>query len=224
VHLRATLERECSGRGDNGFSRHRARDVYYRINNDEGGEQPPPFARASQNVAAVAILLRTMPAPSTVEGQQVRDELRGLLECATVQQAESSASQRREPEAKPSMAPSQQEREPLVHPKPRGAPERNKAPSVRARLGNDPDAQVILDVRRHQKDDGAARGYHPRRGGRYDSEEDRSPSPKPPGPRFFSEAIRRARFLAQFRQLANIIKYFGEMNPDMWLANYRLVC
>jgi hypothetical protein len=34
------------------------------------------------------------------------------------------------------------------------------------------------------------RGYHPRRGGRYDSEEDRSPSPEPPGPRVFSRAIR----------------------------------
>jgi hypothetical protein len=26
------------------------------------------------------------------------------------------------------------------------------------------------------------RGYHPRRGGRYDSEEDQNPSPEPPGP------------------------------------------
>jgi hypothetical protein len=106
VHLRATLEQERSDRGDDGLARHRARDAYCRINNDEGGEQPPPFARASQNVAATAILLRTMPAPSIVKGRQVRDELRGLLECATVQQAKSSASQRREPEAEPSAAPS----------------------------------------------------------------------------------------------------------------------
>jgi hypothetical protein len=42
------------------------------------------------------------------------------------------------------------------------------------------------------------RGYHPRRGGRYDSEEDRSPSPEPPDPRVFSRAIRRAPFLARF--------------------------
>jgi hypothetical protein len=92
VHLRATLEQERSGQGDGGAAQRRARDVYRRINNNERGEQPPPFARASQNVAAVAILLRTMPAPSTVEGRQVRDELRELLECAAVQQAESSAS------------------------------------------------------------------------------------------------------------------------------------
>jgi hypothetical protein len=33
------------------------------------------------------------------------------------------------------------------------------------------------------------RGYHPRRGGCYDSEEDGSPSPEPPVPRVFSRAI-----------------------------------
>jgi hypothetical protein len=33
------------------------------------------------------------------------------------------------------------------------------------------------------------RGYHPRRGGCYDSGEDRSPSPEPPGPQAFNRAI-----------------------------------
>jgi hypothetical protein len=51
-------------------------------------------------------------------------------------------------------------------------PERNKAPSVRGHLGNDADAHAILDARQRNKEDGAARGYHSRRGGRYDSEED----------------------------------------------------
>jgi hypothetical protein len=118
VHLRATLEQERSGKGDGGVAQRRARDVYCRINNDEGGDQPPLFARASQNVAMVAILLRTMLVPSTTEGRQVHDELRGLLECAVVQQAESTASQRREPEAEPPAVPSRQEREASVHPEP----------------------------------------------------------------------------------------------------------
>jgi hypothetical protein len=39
-------------------------------------------------------------------------------------------------------------------------------------------------------DERVRRGYHPRRGGHYDSGEDRSPSPEPPGPRAFSRAIR----------------------------------
>jgi hypothetical protein len=68
------------------------------------------------------------------------------------------------------------------------------------------------------------RGYHPRRGGHYDSEEDRSPSPEPPGPRVFSRAIRRAPFLARFRAPTTITKYSEETRPELWLADYRLAC
>jgi hypothetical protein len=78
--------------------------------------------------------------------------------------------------------------------------------------------------RRHDKEDGATRGYHPRRGGRYNSEEDRSPSPESPGPRVLSKAIWRARFRVRFRQPTNIVKYSGETNPNVWLADYRLAC
>jgi hypothetical protein len=68
------------------------------------------------------------------------------------------------------------------------------------------------------------RGYHPRRGGRYDSEEDQSPSPEPPGPCAFSRAIRRAPFPARFRAPTTITKYSGETRPEVWLADYRLAC
>jgi hypothetical protein len=68
------------------------------------------------------------------------------------------------------------------------------------------------------------RGYHPRRGGRYNSEEDRSPSPEPPGPRVFSWAIRRASFPARFQAPTTITKYSGETRPELWLADYRLAC
>jgi hypothetical protein len=64
----------------------------------------------------------------------------------------------------------------------------------------------------------------PRRGGHYNSEEDRSPSPEPPGPRVFSRAIRRAPFPAWFRALTTITKYSGETRPELWLADYRLAC
>jgi hypothetical protein len=64
----------------------------------------------------------------------------------------------------------------------------------------------------------------PRRGGRYDSEEDRSPSPEPTGLRVFSRAIRRAPFLARFRAPTTITKYSGETRPEWWLADYRLTC
>jgi hypothetical protein len=68
------------------------------------------------------------------------------------------------------------------------------------------------------------RGYHPRRGGRYDSGEDRSPSPEPPGPQAFSRAIRRALFPPRFRAPTTITKYSGETRPELWLADYRLAC
>jgi hypothetical protein len=88
------------------------------------------------------------------------------------------------------------------------------------RLGNEPhhrNCQARLDER-------VRRGYHPRRGGRYDSEEDRSPSPEPPGPQAFSRAIRRALFPARFRAPTTITKYLGETRPELWLADYRLAC
>jgi hypothetical protein len=44
VHLKTTLEQEHSGRGDVGVARRKAHDAYHRINNNEGDEQPPPFA------------------------------------------------------------------------------------------------------------------------------------------------------------------------------------
>ena len=66
--------------------------MHHRIHDDEGSEQPPVFNRASQNIAAAAMLVRAMPEPSTMEGRRVRGELRDLLETAAVQQAESSAS------------------------------------------------------------------------------------------------------------------------------------
>jgi hypothetical protein len=68
------------------------------------------------------------------------------------------------------------------------------------------------------------RGYHPRRGGRYDSGEDRSPSPEPPGPQAFSRAIRRAPFPTRFRTPTTITKYSGESKPELWLADYWLAC
>jgi hypothetical protein len=68
------------------------------------------------------------------------------------------------------------------------------------------------------------RDYHPRRGGRYDSKEDRSPSPEPPGPQAFSRAIRRAPFSARFWAPTTITKYSGETRPELWLADYWLAC
>ena len=84
--------------------------------------------------------------------------------------------------------------------------------------------RATLEARRRDRDEAESRRYRPRRGGRYDPDHDRSTSPEPPGPRVFSEAIRRAKFPARFRQPANLTKYSGETNPELWLADYRLAC
>jgi hypothetical protein len=81
-----------------------------------------------------------------------------------------------------------------------------------------------LRNRRAHLDERVRRGYHPSRGGHYDSEEDRSPSPEPPGPQVFSRAIRWAPFPARFRAPTTITKYSGETRPELWLADYRLAC
>jgi ribonuclease HI len=97
---------------------------------------------------------------------------------------------------------------------------RDATSAAPGRLGNEHHrcyCQARLDEKVRQ-------GYHPRRGGRYDSEEDQSPSPEPPGPQAFSRAIRRAPFPARFWAPTTITKYSGETRPELWLADYRLAC
>jgi hypothetical protein len=67
-------------------------------------------------------------------------------------------------------------------------------------------------------------GYHPRRGGRYDSQEDRSPTPEPLGTCVFSWEIRTASFPQRFRQPTSIDKYTRETDSHVWLNDYRLAC
>jgi hypothetical protein len=115
-----------------------------------------------------------MPEPSTTEGRRIQGELKNLLEDAAVRRAESSASQRQGYPPEHRAATSGFVREASVH----TGRTRNTAPVAPGRLGNEHhhrNRRAHLDERVH-------RGYHPRRGGHYDSEEDRSPSPEPPGP------------------------------------------
>jgi len=86
---------------------------------------------------------------------------------------------------------------------------------------HDGDARNVLN---QKKKDGAVHGYHPRRGGRYDCKEDRSPSPEPPGTRVFSREIRAAPFPQCFRQPTTLTKFSGETDPGLWLNDYRLAC
>jgi hypothetical protein len=106
--------------------------------------------------------------------------------------------------------------------------DRIKKPSAKERIqdtrghADDGDARNVLNKKKKQ--DGEAHGYHPRRGDRYNSEEDRSLSPEPLGTRVFSQEIHTAPFPPRFRQPTTLIKYSGETDPRLWLNDYRLAC
>jgi hypothetical protein len=216
VQLRQNIEQEWAGRALTGGARHQAWDVQCRIVDDARAGMPPTFSGAGQNLAAAAMLLRTMPEPSTTEERRIQGELKNLLEDAAVRRAESSASRRRGCPSEHRATSSRRMRE-------------ASARTERTRDGT-PAAPDHLSSEQHRRDRRARleervrRGYHPRHGGRYNSKEDRSPSPEPPGPRVFSQAIRRAPFPARFRAPTTITKYSGETRPELWLADYRLAC
>jgi hypothetical protein len=216
VQLRQNIEQEWAGRALAGDARHRARDVQRRIIDDVRARLPLASSGVGQNLAAAAMLLRAMPEPSTTEGRRIQGELKNLLEDAAVRRAESSASRRQGYPPEHRATTSRLMREASVH----TGRTRDGTPAAPGRLGDEQHHRN----RRARLDERVRRGYHPRRGGRYDSEEDRSPSPKPPGPRAFSRAIRRASFPARFRAPTTITKYSGETRPELWLADYRLAC
>jgi hypothetical protein len=216
VQLRQNIEQEWAGLALAGGARYRARDVQRRIIDDARAGLPPAFSGVGQNLATVAMLLRAMSEPSTTEGRRIQGKLKGLLEDAAVRRAKSSASRRQGCPSEHRATPSRRVREASV----RTERTRDGTPVAPDRLG---DEQHRRD-RRARLEERVRRGYHPRRGGCYDSEEDRSPSPELPGSRVFSRAIRRAPFPARFRAPTTITKYSGETRPELWLADYRLAC
>jgi hypothetical protein len=214
VQLRQNIEQEWVGRSLAREACHRAQDIRHRIVDNARAALPPAVSDSGQDLAAAAMLLRAMPEPSTTEGRRIQGELKNLLEGAAVRRAESSTSRRRADPSEHHAVSSRRIREASVHPE----RTRDEAPTARECLGNE---HHHLD-HRARLDEKVRRGYHPRRGGRCNSEEDRSPSPEPPGPRVFSRAIRRALFPARFRAPSTITKYSGETRPKLWLADYRL--
>jgi hypothetical protein len=216
VQLWQNIEQEWAGRALAGEARHRARDVQRRIVDDARARLPPGLQRGRPESSCSNNATSSNAGAMHHRGRRIQGELKNLLDDAAVRRAESSASRRQGCPPEHRATTSQLMREASVH----TGRTRDRTPAAPDRLGNEQhhhDRQARLDER-------VRRGYHPRRGGRYESEEDRSPSPEPPGPRAFSRAIRRAPFLARFRASATITKYSGETRPELWLANYRLAC
>jgi hypothetical protein len=216
VQLRQNIRQEWAGRAPASEARHLSQDVQHRIADDARARLPPASSGVGQNLAVTAILLRAMPEPSTTEGRRIQGELKNLLEDVAVRQAKSSASRRQGYPLEHRTATSRFIREASVH----TGRTQNTAPAAPGRLGNEHHRRD----RRAHLDEKVRRGYHPRRGGRYDSGEDRSPSPEPPGLQAFSRAIRRAPFPTRFRTPTTIAKYSGETRPEVWLVDYRLAC
>jgi hypothetical protein len=216
--LRASITGEASARGERAHEL--GKKARERINTDFNVDDPNTPPRASQKLVAAATLLRAMPAPSTPEARNLHREAQALIEQAAVQQAESSASRiRQQGSARDDRG--AQGPEPSVHAG--GAAERPANPGrtpVRERIldtrgqAQDGDARNVINARwTSNTETRATAGYHPRRGGRYDSREDRSPIPEPPGTRVFSREIRTASFPQRFRQPTSIDKYNGETDP-----------
>jgi hypothetical protein len=208
------IGQEWADQAPAGEARHLPQGIQHRVADDVRARPPPASGGVGQNLAAAAILLRAMLEPSTTERRRIQGELKNLLEDVAVRQAESSASRRKGYPSEHRAATSRFMREASVH----TGRTRNTAPAAPGRLGNEHhhhNRQAHLDER-------VRRGYHPRRGGRYDSGEDRSPSLEPPGPQAFSRAIRRAPFPTRFRTPTTITKYSGETRPELWLVDYRL--
>jgi hypothetical protein len=216
VQLWQNIGQEWAGRAPAGEAHHLPPDVQHRIADDARTRLPPASSGVGQNLAAAAILLRAMLEPSTTEGRRIQGELKNLLEDAAVRRAESSASRRQGYPPEHHVVTSQFMREASVH----TGRTRDAMSAASGRLGNEHHRRD----RRAHLDEKVRQGYHPRRGGRYDSGEDQSPSPEPPGPQAFSRAIRRAPFPTWFRTPTTITKYSGETRPELWLADYRLAC
>jgi hypothetical protein len=172
-----------------------------------------------------------MPAPSTPEARNLHHEAQALVEQAAVQQAESSASCIRHQGSTRDNG-GMQGPEASVHDGgATGQPANQGRTPVKERIldtrgqAKDGDARNVINTRRTGNAEAwAAVGYHPRRGGRYDSREDCSPTPEPLGTRVFSREICTASFPQRFRQPTSIDKYTGETDPRVWLNDYRLAC
>jgi hypothetical protein len=83
---------EWAGQPPAGEVRHLPQGIQHHIADDVRVRPPPTSSGVGQNLAAAAMLLRTMPEPSTTEGRRIQGELKNLLEGTAVRRAESSAS------------------------------------------------------------------------------------------------------------------------------------
>jgi hypothetical protein len=184
--LRASITGEASACGER--ARELGKQDHERINTDFDVNNPNTPPRASQKLIAAATLLWAMLAPSTPEAQNLHREAQALIEQAAVQQAKSSASRIRQQGSVRDDGGAQGPEASVHAGGAAGQPANQGRTPVRERIldthgqAQDGDARNVINARRTgNMEMRAVVAYHPRRAGRYDSREDRSPTPEPPG-------------------------------------------
>jgi hypothetical protein len=90
--IRRDVGQAWAGQPPAGEIRHLPQGLQHRVANDVRLRPLPASSGFGQNLAAAAMLLRTMPEPSTTEGRRIQGELKNLLEGAAARRAESTAS------------------------------------------------------------------------------------------------------------------------------------
>jgi hypothetical protein len=186
--LRASIIEEASARGER--VRVLGKQARERINADFDVDNPNTPPQASQKLITTATLLRAMPAPSTPEARNLHREAQALIEQAAMQRAESSASRICQQGSVQDDG-GVQGLEASVHAGgAAGQPANQGCMPVRERIldtcgqAQDGDTRNVINARRAgNAETWATAGYHPRQGGRYDSCEDRSPTPERLGTR-----------------------------------------
>jgi hypothetical protein len=106
------------------------------------------FRRASQNLAAAAMLLRSCPEPATSEERRVHQQLKTLLEAAAAQQTESSALRQRSERGGAGAASSHGPNPPPPQQQGHGGGVAAAASAVKSRLGPNRDARNTIEARR----------------------------------------------------------------------------
>jgi hypothetical protein len=176
-------------------------------------------------------LLRAMPAPSTPEARNLHCEAHALVEQAAVQQSESSASRIRHQGSARDDGGAQGFEESVHADGATKWPTNQGRTPVRERIldtrgqAKDGDARNVINAQRTGNAEArAAAGYHPRRGGRYDSREDHSLTPEPPGIRVLSREIHTTSSGSASASPRPSTSTRGRRTPRVWLNDYHLAC
>jgi hypothetical protein len=204
-------------------ARARARAIAVAINHKVTPH--PTFPRACQNVATATMPLDTLPAPSTDGVGKVYQQLKGILDVAAEQQAESSLQHQAEGSVlSPGCSKASRQRTTIEHTATGIASSPVWAQShLRPGHPSRP-LELVAHRQAHRENEGLStkyRTHNQHRCGRNDREQC-SLSPEEPGPKAFGSNMHNACFPKHFRAPNNIIKYDGKTNPSVWLEDYHL--